>query len=284
MVSEKMYQLLPNELWSDQAIPAWLEMWTLAIGIYAVCKLITWWLGDGPAQPLALSAGYLIAWPGMDAKCFFAIPPSGVERPSVAEWLAALGKTLLGLGLLFGLVRLVPDRYPLLQAWLGMGGVVFTLHFGLFHLLSCGWRLLGIDAEPLMHWPMLSTSLTEFWSRRWNIAFRDLTYQLLFRPLTSRVGAAWALWLGFLASGVVHDIVVSLPAGGGYGLPTLYFLLQPALITLQRSRFGRAWGLGRGIRGWLFTGASLLLPAPLLFHQPFLRNVVIPFLTAMNAR
>ncbi|MCS7079165.1 MAG: membrane bound O-acyl transferase family-domain-containing protein [Chloracidobacterium sp.] len=131
--------------------------------------------------------------------------------------------------------------------------------------------------------PLTATSLAEFWGRRWNAAFRDLTHRFLFRPLTPRVGAQWALLIGFAFSGIVHDVVISWPAGGGYGGPRVFFLLQSIGILVERSRVGRSFGLGGGRRGWLFTMATLLAPVGWLFHRPFVVGVIVPFLEALGA-
>jgi hypothetical protein len=259
--------------------PAWADMWVLALSIFAALKLFTWWEAQSGQTPAWRSVAYLLAWPGMNARAFLrGKPPAG---STAGEWAFALTKLLLGLTLIY-VAAFQTWKSGFIQAWLGMIGLVLALHFGLFHLLSCLWRSLGSDAAPLMNWPILSTSVSEFWSRRWNLAFRDLTHHYVFRPLAPKVGAASALWIGFLLSGIVHDVVISLPAGGGYGLPTLFFMVQAAAISIERSRIGKASGLGRGAIGWLFTLAVLLLPAPMLFHEAFGENVVLPFLTAIG--
>jgi alginate O-acetyltransferase complex protein AlgI len=171
---------------------------------------------------------------------------------------------------------------PLVRAWIGMAGLVFALHFGVFHLLSCLWRSLGVPAVPIMQWPIASTSVSEFWGRRWNLAFRDLAHRFVFRPLATRWGGPAALAAGFLVSGLVHDAVISVPARGGYGLPTLFFLIQAAGVAIERSAVGRRSGLGRGFVGWMFTAMVLLLPAPLLFHPPFVHQVVLSFFDALG--
>jgi hypothetical protein len=77
--------------------------------------------------------------------------------------------------------------------------------------------------------------------------------------------------------------VISLPAGAGYGLPTAYFLIQGLALLLQRSHLGRRLALSRGVAGRVFTIVVVLAPLPWLFHPPFVRNVVLPFLSAIGA-
>ena len=263
------------------AAPRWAAMWALAFGIYAACKLLSLRGINAREAGRPRLAGYLLAWPGLDAAAF--LGPATADRPGAAAWASAAARTLAGLGLVSGLARFVAPLSPLAAGWVGMVGLILCLHFGSFALLSCGWRAAGIQARPLMDRPLRSRSLGEFWGRRWNTAFRDLTHRFLFRPLTARFGPRAAVWLGFLASGLVHDAVISLPAGGGHGGPTAYFLLQAAGLGVERSRRGRRLRLGRGVRGRLFTLAALALPLPLLFHRPFVLNVVLPFLQAIGA-
>jgi hypothetical protein len=64
----------------------------------------------------------------------------------------AASKLALGVGLLFGVERWVPSEFPYLLGWVGMIGIIMVLHFGIFHLLSCGWRLphTALERAPLV--------------------------------------------------------------------------------------------------------------------------------------
>jgi hypothetical protein len=53
-------------------------------------------------------------------------------------------------------------------------------------------------------------------------------------------------------------------------------------MLIERSRWGRAIGLGHGLRGWLFSAVVLIAPAGLLFNPPFVRRVVLPFLQVLG--
>lgn len=219
--------------------PRWALMWLLAGSIYGGCKWLT--LATSPANSRWRQIDYLFAWPGLDAPIFL---NSSIRapRPRPSEWILAAGNLVLGVVLLAGAARWMPPRFDLLRGWVAMAGVVFVLHFGLFQILSCMWRWGGVVAAPLMNFPVLATSVSDFWSRRWNTAFRDLTHRFLFRPLASRLGPRRSIAVGFLFSGLVHDLVISVPAGGGYGLPTAFFTFRPPPCCLNALRSGNAWG------------------------------------------
>jgi len=255
-------------------------MWTLSFVIYLGCKWLTWRRTAVRDVPLWKHAAYLLAWPGLDAAGFLEATPA---RCRSSEWRAAAGKLAAGIAILFVVARLLPARRPYLAGWAGMIGMILILHFGIFHLLSCWWRRIGVEARPLMNRPLASASVSEFWGRRWNTAFRDLTYRYLFRPCTSWFGARLGVFAGFLFSGAVRDLVISVPAQGGYGGPTIFFAVQGAAMMIERGKFGRRIGLGSGLPGWLFTMLMLAAPAGLLFHPPFVTRVIVPFMRALGA-
>lgn len=263
--------------------PPWAFMWLLSVVIYAGCKWLTWrrTLVDAPWW---LHAGYLFAWPGLNSPEFLESQRSlAVAKPSEAEWAFAAAKTIVGVSLIWGGGGYLADSWPLAAGWVGMIELVFVLHFGTFHLLSCAWRTFGVQASPLMRWPIAAASVSDFWGRRWNLAFRDLTHRFLFQPLSPTLGPRGALFVGFVFSGLVHDLVITVPARGGYGRPTLFFLIQAVGLLAERSTMGRTFGLGTGLRGRLFTGLVLLGPVALLFPPPFVLGVMLPFLKSIGA-
>ena len=277
--------VLPAVVLSFRVLLApWQFMWTLALAIFFGCKWQSWWESRNTlGATIGRSIGYLFAWPGMDAASFLD-PAKRAARPRGKEWLWALTKTAFGMALLWGVAPRVLSAKPLLAGWVGMAGIILILHFGTFHILSLVWRSAGVEARPIMQAPLLATSLSDFWGRRWNLGFRQLTHRLIFTPARARLGTSAALLLAFLVSGLIHDLVISLPARGGYGLPTSYFVLQGFGVLLERSPSGEELGLGSGFRGWLFAAVFAVVPACLLFHPLFVSRVILPFLDAIGAR
>lgn len=263
--------------------PSWLIMWSLSFAIYGSCKWLTWRTTLNSQLPVGRQLAYLFAWPGLDAPAFLTPSPHHqADLPKNREWYLAWLRLVSGVLILWGISPLLPADWNLVRGWFGIIGLLQILHFGLFALLSCHWRSLGLDAKPLMQQPIRSKSLGEFWSRRWNTAFRDLTHQFLFQPLTRKFGPIPAMWSGFFISGLIHEFVISYPAGGGYGGPTSFFLLQAGGLTLERSRLGKSLGLRRSWRGKTFALLVLLGPVALLAHPPFVLNVIVPFLDAIG--
>jgi hypothetical protein len=171
---------------------------------------------------------------------------------------------------------------PIANAWVAMFGLTLILHFGAFHLVALVWQRAGVPAKPLMQSPATANSLADFWGARWNTAFNKLVHDLAFRPLARRAGIARATLGVFGISGIIHELAISFPARGGYGLPLSYFLVQGAGVLIERGSFGRALGLGHGIRGWLFVFIFTVGPAYWLFHPTFVQNVILPMLQTIG--
>lgn len=223
--------------------------------------------------------GFAALWPGMR--------PDPYARAAAGP-LPGSGQ-LLGMGLarlaagaaLVALARL---------AWVGTGsrtlataallpGLSLAVHFGVFNIVAGAWRLAGVDCRPLFVAPLRSASLGEFWGRRWNLAFSQMTALAVYRPLVRRAGRRAALAASFLGSGLLHELAISVPVRAGYGLPMAYFALHGALMMIE----GRLARAGRPIDrvGWAgraWTLGWLVAPLPILFHRPFLAGVVWPLI------
>jgi Membrane bound O-acyl transferase family len=264
-------------------VPPWVLMWALAFAIFGGLKWLTWWRARMRLySPAWRSVAFLLAWPGMDADAFLDANRR-VSPPLPASWLWAALETALGAIVFWFVARTIPTGEPLLRGWAGMLGLILLLHFGSFQLIAFFWQTLGVDAKPIMSAPALSTSLAEFWGKRWNLGFHQLAYDLIFRPLHRTLGTQPASLLVFLASGLIHDLVISVPARAGYGLPSAYFLLQGIGIQIERTKVGKRLGLREGLRGWLFTAVFVSAPAFWLFHPWFVMRVILPFMHAMHA-
>lgn len=258
----------------------WMLMCLLAGALWLGFKLLTVWdefRKDGWFNLGRLPAYFV--WPGMNVHQF--LRETCVPTIARLKWWWALGKIGFGATLIWVVARRAQNE--LLAGWVGLVGAVFVLHFGLFHLMALILRRAAIPAQALMRNPVAATSLTDFWGRRWNIAFNELAHRYFFRPAAKRFGLHAGTFAAFLFSGLAHDLVISVPAGAGYGLPTAYFLIQNCGVFVERSVLGKRWKMGRGYIGWAFTLIVTAGPVFWLFHPPFLQEVIIPLMRVIGA-
>ena len=267
----------------QHVLPSWAFMWLMVLAIFGGFKWLTYCeaLDDLPPPRIGRSLGYLIGSPTMDAPAFLAGPL--LHPPTARNWGTALLNFSIGCALIWGLVRHALPYGELATGWVGLAGIAFALHFGVLHLWSLAWRARGVECRHIMHSPARATSVSDLWGNRWNLAFNDVVYHMIFRRLLRKIGLKGSIAVVFLVSGILHELVISWPARAGYGLPTMYFLIQALGALAERSRPGKRMKLGRGLRGWLWTLLVVAGPAFWLFHPPFVRNAVLPFLNAIGA-
>lgn len=254
------------------------KMCLVAGSVFLVLKAesLRAFLASGASVSVREKFLWFAAWPGLDAAGFFT--REATSRPARAEWTGGTLKVLCGLALWLIVAPAVLPRSTMLAGWLAMIGMVLAMHFGGLHLLALFWRARGRDVRPIMNAPVLTESLSEFWSRRWNVAFRDFAHHAVFKPAARRWSAATGTWISFVFSGLVHELAISVPAGGGYGLPLAYFVLQGFGVSLERTLSRRGCTVRGGLRGWCFAALFLIPAAVFLFHPPFVRNVIVPLI------
>ncbi len=232
--------------------------------------------GMGPLSPGAW-IGFAAAWLGMRPRLFTSTaggPLSG------AGALIRRGTVHLFTGIaLVVLARMAwtGTHSRLLATVLLLPGLSLLVHFGLCNLLAGAWRQHGVACEALFRAPLRSQSLGEFWARRWNLAFSEMTTIAAYRPLVDRLGRSPALLAGFALSGLLHEMAISLPVRSGYGLPLLYFLLHGGLVLVERALSRVGYPLTGWVgRVWVFFW--VLTPLPILFHRAFLAGIVWPLI------
>ncbi len=204
--------------------------------------------------------GYWTLWPGMDARPFAETGPAA--GPGLMAW--GLSKMAVGAALVTS--RTGVRAVDVVLVFLGIGLLV---HFGLCDVLAGFWRARGVTVERLFVNPAASRTLGEFWGRRWNRAFHAVAHEFVFRPVLRRWGGAAGILATFLFSGLLHEVLLSLPVGAGYGLPSAYFLLHGLLVLAERK-----WA----IQGRLWSLFWVIAPLPLLFHPWFVRGIIFPLL------
>jgi hypothetical protein len=255
------------------------------IVITFTCMKVIAAANDYKNKPLGLTfvqwSAFAIGWMGMRAQPFEKL--GGAPLPNAWSMIRfGISRVIGGLVLILVahqvvLLHLAPTLSYIIITALLLIGLSLILHFGLLSISAGTWRLSGVNTYYLFKSPAKATSLTEFWSKRWNIAFSEMTSIAIFRPLVNKTGAAAALILAFAFSGLLHEIALSVPVNSGYGLPTLYFIIQSGLVLFEKVMTSRRISfLSNKIIARVWTLFWVIVPMPLLFHTQFIKQVVWP--------
>jgi hypothetical protein len=128
---------------------------------------------------------------------------------------------------------------------------------------------LGAVASPLFRSPYRSTSLSDFWARRWNVRASEMFRRHCFAPL-ARCGTALAMSATFALSAIGHAALADIALGWWAAVScSLFFLVQPVAIAVERRLRLARWSPAAG---WVWTMSVLALTSPLLI-EPGLRIV-----------
>lgn len=216
---------------------------------------------------------YCFAWVGMNPEIFFK------HRSTPDQSLLYRGLLFFVVGLsLFFLLKfgLNPDSIPEGFTYYVLSLVLLialsqVLHFGLLNISAWGLQILKFPAYSLFRDPLRAESLRDFWGKRWNLAFTEMTSVAVYRPLSKKWSTTQAFLASFIFSGLLHEIALSLPVKTGYGFPLLYFAIQLMLVIIEEKVFKRKPG-----KVWVILG--LILPLPILFHPAIMKAVFWQFI------
>lgn len=255
----------------------WIYMWLLAGLLFANFKWLSLIHHPKVENGVSYAPTYLLAWIGMDPTPFQE-KSQNCRNKNNPLLLRGMLNLLLGITLIHT-TGLIPNQHRLLQGWVACVGIIFVLHFGLFKINAWLLRSRGFDVQPIMELPIATRKISEFWGGRWNKAFNQLVHPFVYTPLKRKFGPTYSLVLTFLFSGLIHELVISLPAKSGWGLPTLYFLIQAVGMIFERTKPYRQ--LSRPLKQ-AFTYLIIAGPAFILFHPPFMKTVILPFIQSIG--
>ena len=130
---------------------------------------------------------------------------------------------------------------------------------------------LGVTVPPLMQSPYRSTSVAEFWSRRWNVFAAEMVFRpCCFTPLARR-SLRLGLFATFALSGIGHTLLAFM-ALGRWKISVIcgaFFFVQPLFIATERQLKVRRWRLAAR-HAWALGALTFTAP---LFVEPFLQVV-----------
>jgi len=262
------------------------RMLVIIIVLFSVMKLLVISMpeSNGPKLSCFGTLVFFCVWPGMQ-------PATLLERKPGLQWWKDLVWGLLFsiLGLFWSIGTKICHQAGLSDDAAGLvalPGISMMFHVGGLRLLRGFLRLVGYDVEQLFVDPLLAKSVSEFWGKRWNIAFSDMNRFVFVAAVrtaleedlsVSKAKSKQAgIFAAFVASAILHECAITLPVLAGYGGPSLYFLLQGFYVVLEKqpsmvARLERHPLLGRCI-----TLAVIALPVPVCFVAQFRTQIALP--------
>ncbi|KAF5445925.1 hypothetical protein F2P56_031598 [Juglans regia] len=167
--------------------------------------------------------------------------------------------------------------------------LLYCLHIYLFlevilaMIAALARALLGVELEPQFNRPYLTSSLQDFWGRRWNLMVTNILRITVYDPIrhaaTRVIGHknlthSLAVFATFVVSGLMHELVFYYL---GRLRPTweitLFFILHGCCLTVEillKTCFSGRWRMPRLISGPLTIGFVIVTSFWLFFPQ-FLR-------------
>jgi len=221
--------------------PRWTFMWTLAVAIYCGCKWLTW--RRTPLHEKTLSGSAVLPAGLARARCApfintFRFPVK--LRPNRGEWLFAAANLRLVFGCFSGwqgALLFIRSIGPAGSVW---SVFIMTLHFGLFHIVSCGWRSIGnkggaVDAlaDPGAECQRLLGKPLE---RRLPGSYTSV----YFSAVELQFGPRWAIVAVLFSAALFTTWLFPYRLVGVCG-PTLFFSLQCMALFLDAATSGDGW-------------------------------------------
>jgi len=273
----------------DEAVPdigPFGRMLVIIIALFGVMKLLVISVpkSEGPRLSCFGTLVFCCVWPGMR-------PASLLKRTPGLQWWRDLvwGLLFAILGVFWSIGTKFCHQTGLsddLAGLVALPGISMMFHLGALRLLRGFLRLVGYDVEQLFVDPLLAESVSDFWGKRWNVAFSDMN-RLVFvaavkTALQEDLGVSKAkstqagIIAAFVASALLHEFAITLPVLAGYGGPSLYFLVQGFYVILEKQPSVTARLERHPLLGRFVTWAVIALPIPVCFVAQFRTQIALP--------
>ncbi len=224
-----------------------------------VIVYMEWKRSGGARMPFIRWVNFAWMWFGMEPRAF-------IGKRQQRRWQGHLmwGSGCIVCGGIFLTVLGWLDVWLLPLVFAAMSAM---FHFGALRILTAFWAWRGMAVRTLFRNPFATTGFVDFWGARWNLAYSHMMARTVQRPLRPYLGNKGSVFAVFVLSGVLHELAITVPAGGGYGLPTLFFVIQGcgALVESKGGQWSRMACL-----------MSLVVGVPVLFPEVFADGVIWP--------
>ncbi|KAM0873158.1 hypothetical protein ACQ4PT_038205 [Festuca glaucescens] len=113
--------------------------------------------------------------------------------------------------------------------------IYLTLELVLAFMAAAARTVLGLDLEPQFDRPYLSSSLRDYWGRRWNLSVPAVLRPCVYRPVRAWLGSAPAGVLAtFVVSGLMHELMICyITLRPPTGEATVLFVLHGACAVAE---------------------------------------------------
>ncbi|KAM4072817.1 hypothetical protein ACB094_11G168200 [Castanea mollissima] len=207
-------------------------------------KLLLFAFGKGTlcSHP-SISLGHFVALAGLPIKIQQNTSPNPLEKPQNTQNKINPSPLCILMVIMFRVYDYGDQIHPKLILILYCFHIYFSLEIILAIVVTLAQALVGLELDPQFNEPYLSTSLQDFWGRRWNLMvtsiLRVTVYNPTHRSMTlsglmhelifyymGRLRPTWEIMCFFLLHGfcLVVEIVLKksfFTAGGGWRLPCL---------------------------------------------------------------
>ncbi|CAA7021122.1 unnamed protein product [Microthlaspi erraticum] len=218
--------------------------------------------------------------------CFTCFPIQLQQNPKshdhIPKWVFPIKVAIFTI--LSHIVIYKPNLPPTLLLVLHLLFVLLSIEILLTILRVVFTIILGSDLEPQFSEPYLSTSLQDFWGRRWNLlasaSFRAGVYIPARHVSNGLMSSDWGRFMGYLAtflvSGLSHElfyfyVIRETPTWEITWFFVLHGLCTAAEVTVKRRKILQRWWPVRPAASRLLTMVFFVVTGAWLFLPQFIR-------------